>query len=76
MYLIVSILPICIVPQAGKVLVNPSLKILIFTYHDTSIKDFQKLIGEVKNNNITYITLDGEKLSLNYFNQILSHIHS
>ena len=57
-------------------MVNPSLKILIFTYHDTSIKDFQKLIGEVKNNNITYITLDGEKLSLNYFNQILSHIYS
>lgn len=57
-------------------MVNPSLKILIFTYHDTAIKDFQKLIGEVKNNNITYIALDGEKLSLNYFNQILSHIHS
>lgn len=57
-------------------MVNPSLKILIFTYQDTAIGDFQKLFGEVKNNNITFISLDGEKLSLNYFNQILSHIHS
>lgn len=57
-------------------MVNPSLKILIFTYKDTAIGDFQKLFGEVKNNNITFIALDGEKLSLNYFNQILSHIPS
>ncbi|MDY4231609.1 SIR2 family protein [Faecousia sp.] len=57
-------------------MVNPSLKILIFTYQETAIGDFQKLFGEAKNNNITYITLDGEKLSLDYFNQILSHIHS
>lgn len=57
-------------------MVNPSLKILIFTYQETTIGDFQRLFGEVKNNNITFIALDGEKLSLNYFNQILSHIHS
>lgn len=57
-------------------MVNPSLKILIFTYQDTEIGDFEKLFGEAKNNNITFIALEGEKLSLNYFNQILSHIHS
>lgn len=57
-------------------MVNPSLKILIFTYQDTAIADFQSLFGDVKNNNITFIALDGEKLSLDYFNQILSHIHS
>lgn len=57
-------------------MVNPSLKILIFTYQDTAITELENLFGETKNNNITFIALDGEKLSLNYFNQILSHIHS
>lgn len=57
-------------------MINPSLKILIFTYQDTAIGEFKKLFGEAKNNHITFIALDGEKLSLNYFNYILSHIHS
>ena len=57
-------------------MVNPSLKILVFVYNESTIGDLQKLFGIPKNNNITYIALDGEKLSLNYFNQILSHIHS
>lgn len=57
-------------------MVNPSLKILIFVYNESTIGDLQKLFGIPKNNNITYIALDGEKLSLDYFNQILSHIHS
>lgn len=57
-------------------MVNPSLKILIFVYNELTIGDLQKLFGTPKNNNITYIALDGEKLSLDYFNQILSHIHS
>ena len=57
-------------------MINPSLKILIFVYQATAIGNFQRLFGAVKNNNITYIALDGEKLSLNYFNQILSYIHS
>mgnify|MGYP004570721443 CR=1 FL=1 len=57
-------------------MVNPSLKILIFVYNESTIGDLQRLFGTPKNNNITYITLDGEKLSLNYFNQILSYIHS
>lgn len=57
-------------------MVNPSLKILIFVYNGSTIDDLQRLFGTPKNNNITYIALDGEKLSLNYFNQILSYIHS
>ena len=57
-------------------MVNPSLKILIFTYKDTAIRDFQSLFGDVKNNNITFVSLDGANLSLDYFNQILSCIHS
>ena len=57
-------------------MVNPSLKILIFVYNESTIGDLQRLFGTPKNNNITYIALDGEKLSLNYFNQILSYIHS
>ncbi len=57
-------------------MVNPSLKILIFVYQESNIGDFQKLFGTPKNNNITYIALDAEKLSLEYFNQILLHIHS
>lgn len=57
-------------------MVNPSLKILIFVYSESTIGDLQRLFGTPKNNNITYIALDGEKLSLNYFNQILSYIHS
>lgn len=57
-------------------MVNPSLKILVFVYNESTISDLQKLFGTPKNNNITYIALDGEKLSLDYFNQILSHIHS
>lgn len=36
----------------------------------------QKYQAKNEDNNITYIALDGENLSLNYFNQILSHIHS
>lgn len=57
-------------------MVNPSLKMLIFLYNESTIGDLQRLFGTPKNNNITYIALDGEKLSLNYFNQILSYIHS
>ena len=57
-------------------MVNPSLKILVFVYNESAISDLQRLFGTPKNNNITYIALDGVKLSLDYFNQILSHIHS
>lgn len=57
-------------------MVNPYLKILIFVYQSSEIDDLKSRFGKVKNNNITYIALEDEKLSLNYFNQILSHIHA
>lgn len=57
-------------------MVNPYLKILIFVYQESEINDLKSRFGKVKNNNITYIALEGAKLSLNYFNQILSHIHA
>ena len=57
-------------------MVNPSLKILIFVYDANEINDFQRLFGRTKNDSITYIALEGEKMSLDYFNQILSCIHS
>ena len=57
-------------------MLNPYLKILIFVYQESEIDDLKNRFGDVKNNNITYIALEGAKLSLNYFNQILSHIHA
>ena len=57
-------------------IINPSLKILLFCYQDTDIPGYQNLLGQPKNNNITYIALDGEKMDLGYFNQILSRIHA
>lgn len=56
-------------------MINPSLKVLIFCYQEASIAGYQKLLGDPKNNNITYVCLDGVNLPLKYFNQILSHIH-
>lgn len=56
-------------------MVNPSLKILIFAYKESAIAEFERLFAGSKNNNISYVCLDGEKLSLKFFNQILSHIH-
>lgn len=52
-------------------MVNPYLKILIFVYQASEIDELKSRFGKVKNNNITYIALEDEKLSLNYFNQIL-----
>lgn len=57
-------------------MVNPSLKVLIFCYNEDNIESYESLLDGAKNDNITYVCLDGEKLSLTYFNQILSHIHA
>lgn len=56
-------------------MVNPSLKILIFTYKADQIDSYEDLFQTPKNNNITFITLKNAKLTLSYLNQILSHIH-
>lgn len=56
-------------------MVNPSLKILIFAYEESAISEYERLFAGSKNNNISYLCLDGEKLTLKFFDQILSHIH-
>ena len=56
-------------------MINPSLKVIIFCYEEKSITEYQRLLEQPKNNNITYVALENEKLSLDYFNQILSKIH-
>ena len=57
-------------------MINPSLKILLFCYKETDISEYQSLLGQPKNNNITYVALEGKKMDLDYFNQILSKIHN
>ena len=57
-------------------MVNPSLKLLVFCYEETSVTEYEGLLGQPKNDNITYVALKSEKLSLDYFNQILAKIHS
>lgn len=56
-------------------MINPSLKVLVFCYEENSITEYQMLFEQPKNNNITYVALENEKLSLDYFNQVLSEIH-
>ena len=56
-------------------MVNPSLKAIIFCYKESSISDYQSLLGQPKNNNITYVVLENDNLDLDYFNQILFEIH-
>ena len=57
-------------------MINPSLKLLVFCYKEKDIEEYKRLLKEPKNNNITYICLDGENLSIEYFNQVLAHIHA
>ncbi len=57
-------------------MLNPSLKLLIFSYIKENIDDFKtKLDASKYNNNISYITLKNDNLNLDYFNKILSAIH-
>lgn len=57
-------------------MLNPSLKIVIFAYQEKTIDGYRKLFGQVKNSNITYITLGETRFLLEYLTQILSHVHS
>lgn len=57
-------------------LINPSLKLLIFCFDEAEIDQFIKRFGELKNSNISYVYIKDEKLTINEFNKILSHIHS
>ncbi|WP_196592630.1 SIR2 family protein [Pectinatus sottacetonis] len=57
-------------------LVNPSLKLIIFCYEKQQISEYQKLFGELKNNNISYVYIKDNQLTIKKFNEILSSIHS
>jgi len=57
-------------------MVNPSLKLLVFCYDESCIDDYKNLLGTPKNNNISFVSISGEKLSIKYFNQILSCVRS
>lgn len=57
-------------------MVNPSLKLLIFSFTKENIAGFKAILETSKyNNNISYIALEDNNLDLNYFNKILSTIH-
>ena len=57
-------------------MVNPSLKLLIFSFTKENIDGFKAILKTSKyNNNISYIALEDNNLDLNYFNKILSTIH-
>lgn len=57
-------------------MVNPALKLIIFCYKEGNLEEYKHLLGSPKNDNIMYVCLDGECLTLGRFNQILSCIHA
>ena len=56
-------------------MLNPSLKLLIFCYDENEIAGYEVIFKDSKNHNITYVCLDGKKLTIKEFNEILGHIH-
>lgn len=56
-------------------MLNPSLKLLIFCYDEKAVEDYEKIFNDSKNHNITYICIDGKKLTIKEFNEILGHVH-
>lgn len=56
-------------------MLNPSLKLLIFCYDEKAIEDYKIIFNDSKNHNITYVCIDGKKLTIKEFNEILGHIH-
>ena len=57
-------------------MLNPSLKILIFCFEENNLERYEKLLSEAKNNNITYLFLKIDKLSLERVNEILACIRT
>lgn len=53
-------------------MLNPSLKLLVFCYDNDAHKSYESLFKDVKNSNISYITLDGDNMSLSRVNELLS----
>lgn len=56
-------------------MLNPSLKVLLFCYNESNITQYESLFTQAKNNNITYVAIENEKLGLERFNEILSCVH-
>lgn len=56
-------------------MLNPSLKVLLFCYNESSITQYESLFTQTKNNNITYVAIENENLNLERFNEILSYVH-
>lgn len=56
-------------------MLNPSLKVLLFCYDDANIPQYERLFSQAKNNNITYVAIENEKIGLEQFNEILSYVH-
>ena len=53
-------------------MLNPSLKVLLFCHSKDNVSQYESLFTQIKNNNITYIALEGAKLGMEQFNEILS----
>lgn len=56
-------------------MLNPSLKLLVFCYDEKAVEDYEKIFNDSKNHNITYVCIDGKKLTIKEFNEILGHVH-
>ena len=57
-------------------LINPSLKLLVFCFNENEVEHFKNQFGLIKNNNISYVYIKDNNLTINEFNKILSHIHA
>ena len=57
-------------------MLNPSLKILIFCFEEKNLEGYEQLLSDAKNNNITYLFLKNDKLSLERMNEILACIRT
>lgn len=56
-------------------MLNPSLKVLLFCYDESNITQYESHFAQIKNNNITYVAIENDKLGLERFNEILSCVH-
>lgn len=57
-------------------MINPSLKVLVFCFEENNLEGYERLLSDAKNNNITYLFLENDKLSLERVNEILACIRT
>lgn len=57
-------------------MLNPSLKILIFCYEENNLAGYEGFLSDAKNNNITYLFLENNKLYLERVNEILACVRT